>query len=136
MITQNYLLNKKLSTVMHLVKNGLPIPIELFEQSKVISPEDIEKEKIIKKIERDELIKRIKQEEKKKTLIHDAYHRVIKIKEILANMSYDEQQVFLSEIDDDNPYISQFKSAVLTHVLCRGIDFEYEDPKWFQEYKS
>lgn len=109
--------------------------VELILEKKPINEEDVERQKIIKKIEKEQLLKRIEKEERDKYVKRDAFERIQKLKVAIESLNDNDIMEFVGTTDT-NPFVESWKTNIRTQIMCKGLDDMpvMHEPLWMKEF--
>jgi hypothetical protein len=109
--------------------------VELILEKKPVNEEDVERQKIIKKIEKEQLLKRIEKEERDKYVKRDAFERIQKLKVAIESLNDNDIMEFVGTTDV-NPFVESWKTNIRTAILCKGLDDmpAMPEPLWMKEF--
>lgn len=109
--------------------------VELILEKKQVNEEDVERQKIIKKLEKEQMIKRIEKEERDKYVKRDAFERIQKLKVAIESLNDNDIMEFVGTMDA-NPFVESWKTTIRTQIMCKGLDDlpTMQEPLWMKEF--
>jgi len=125
---------KQLISLLLSLHPDKKINVESILEKKPVDEEEIERQKILKKIQKEQMIKRIEKEERDKIMKQEAFDRIQKMKIAMKTLS-DNDIMEMIEAPDTNCYMESWKTTIRTSIMCKGLDeFILEEPLWMKEF--
>lgn len=109
--------------------------VDLILEKKPVNEEDIERQKIIKKLEKEHLIKRIEKEERERYTMREAFDRIQKMKLSIESLSDNDIMEFVGT-PDPNVYVESWKTNIRTQIMCKGLEDlpVMQEPYWMKQF--
>ena len=109
--------------------------VEVILEKKPVNEEQIERQKIVKKLEKEHLLKRIEKEERERYIKKEAFDRIQKLKLSIESLSDNDIMEFVGT-QDPNPYVESWKTNIRTQIMCKGLEDlpVMHEPFWMKEF--